>query len=205
MFEETLKAEAKHCLAVLGKSGLLRDAYLAGGSALALQLGHRLSVDFDFFTAKKFIPRIFSNNLSKLGAFEEDQADRDTVLGRFEKIKFSLFKYEYPLIDKTVKYLSVSLAGIKDIAAMKIDAISSRGAKRDFIDLFYICQSGLRLKEILNFYDDKYGGLKHKFIHIEKSLVFFQDAEKDEIPKMLKETKWSEVKRFFQYETVKIF
>ncbi len=74
MFEKTLVKSAREILALLGKSSILKDAYLAGGTALAFQLGHRISVDFDFFTQQEFIPRIFSAELSKLGAFEEAQA-----------------------------------------------------------------------------------------------------------------------------------
>jgi hypothetical protein len=126
---------------------------MAGGTAAALQLGHRISVDFDFFTPKTFSPRSFATALSKLGSFKEEQADKGTVLGRFAGVKFSLFHYEYPLIYPAKKYLSL------DIAAMKIDAIASRGAKRDFIDVYCICKAGYKLTGALNLYDKKYGKL----------------------------------------------
>ena len=73
MFEETLIKRANDGLAILGRSGILKDAYLAGGTAAALQMGHRISVDFDFFTPKEFIPKKLSTALSKLGSFDEDQ------------------------------------------------------------------------------------------------------------------------------------
>ncbi len=91
MFEETLIPGAKASLAILGRSGLLTNAYMAGGTAAALQLGHRISVDFDFFTEQAFIPRSFADELSKQGAFEENQVSQGTVLGNFECVKFSLF------------------------------------------------------------------------------------------------------------------
>ncbi|MDI6792308.1 MAG: hypothetical protein QME81_05495 [bacterium] len=65
MFEESLVEGAKENLALLGRSGILKDAYLAGGTAAALQLGHRISVDFDFFTMKEFVPKVFSGELSR--------------------------------------------------------------------------------------------------------------------------------------------
>lgn len=84
MFEETLIKRANDSLVILGRSDILKDAYLAGGTAAALQIGHRISMDFDFFTPKDFVPKEFSTALSKLGSFDEDQADKGTVLGKFK-------------------------------------------------------------------------------------------------------------------------
>ncbi len=204
MFEEALVKGARDILALLARSDILKDAYLAGGTAAALQLGHRISVDFDFFTTKEFVPKVFSAELSKLGSFNEEQADKGTVLGEFKGIKFSLFIYKYPLVFPPLKYLSLSIANIWDIAAMKIDAIATRGAKRDFIDLYFICKAGYRLAEILGFYNKKYGNLSSHLIHIQKSLVFFNDADPDETPRMLKEAEWEEVKEYFENEIKKL-
>lgn len=204
MFEETLIKGAKDILALLGRSNILKDAYLAGGTAAALQLGHRISVDFDFFTSKEFVTRVFSTELSKLGSFDEEQADKGTVLGEFKGIKFSIFIYKYPLIFPPKKYLSLNIADIRDIAAMKIDAIASRGAKRDFIDLYFICKDGYRLDEILGFYNKKYGKLVSNLIHLHKSLVYFNDAEPERMPKMLKKVKWEEIKEYFENEVKKL-
>ena len=204
MFEETLIKGAKENLALLGHSEFLKDAYLAGGTAVALQLGHRISVDFDFFTSKEFLPNSIAAELSNVGSFVVEQADRGTILGEFEGIKFSLFMYQYPLIFFPLEYLSVKVADIRDIAAMKIDAIATRGAKRDFIDLFFVCKSGYRLSELLNFYNEKYGMLASNLLHIQKSLVFFNDAETDEMPRMLKDIEWEELKTFFEDEVKKL-
>uniref|UniRef100_A0A7C4X9N4 Nucleotidyl transferase AbiEii/AbiGii toxin family protein n=1 Tax=candidate division WOR-3 bacterium TaxID=2052148 RepID=A0A7C4X9N4_UNCW3 len=204
MFEQVLTKKAKSNLALLGSSRLLKDAYLAGGTAVALQLGHRISIDFDFFTTKDFIPKVFSAKLSKLGAFKEEQADKGTVLGEFRGIRVSLFVYKYPLLFPALKYLSLNIADIRDIAAMKIDAIATRGLKRDFIDLYFICKSGYKLVEILKFYDKKYRNLASNLIHIKKSLVFFDDAESDAMPKMIKSVNWEEIKEYFEREVKKL-
>ena len=204
MFEETLVKPARDILALLGNSGILKDAYLAGGTAAALQLGHRISVDFDFFTNKEFVPKAFSSELLKLGPFDEDQADKGTVLGNFKGVKFSLFIYKYPLVFSPIEYLSLGIADIRDIAAMKIDAIATRGLKRDFVDLYFICKTGLQLVKIFEFYDKKYGKLASNLIHIQKSLAYFNDAELNDMPKMLKSCKWEEVKRFFEAEVKRI-
>ncbi len=203
MFGEALIKGASDSLAILGRSGILKDAYLAGGTAAALVLGHRISVDFDFFTSEEFTPKRFSAALSKLGSFNEDRADKGTVLGKFEGVKFSLFIYKYPLIFPPLKYLSLKIADIKDIAAMKIDAIATRGAKRDFIDLFFICQSGYALGQLLDIYDKKYKNLASTGTHIMKSLVYFNDAESEEMPEMLKKINWKDIKEYFENEVKK--
>ena len=205
MFEETLVRGAKDILAALGRSGILRDAYLAGGTAAALQLGHRVSVDFDFFTAREFDPKAFSARLSKLGSLSVEQADHGTVLGIFQGVKFSLFSYKYPLLFPVLNYSALRVADIRDIAAMKMDAIASRGAKRDFVDLYFICGTGYAVSDILKFYQKKYGkAASANRIHIQKSLVFFNDAEPDKMPKMLKDAKWDEIKKYFEREIKKL-
>jgi len=177
VFEEALIEGANDSLAILGRSGVLKDAYLAGGTAAALQIGHRISVDFDFFTSTEFAPKDFSRALSKLGSFDETQADKGTVLGNFKGVSFSLFIYKYPLIFPAKKYLSLNIADVRDIAAMKIDAIATRGAKRDFIDLYFIYQSGYQLKQLLDIYDKKYKNIAATGMHIMKSLIYWDCCE----------------------------
>lgn len=204
MFTEALSRNAQENLAILGESRLLKKAYLAGGSALALHLGHRISVDFDFFTAEEFIPKRFVKGLIKFGKFKEEQASKGTVLGEFRGTKFSLFLYRYPLLYPVKDFSCIKVADIRDISAMKIDVIATRGKKRDFIDVYFMCKEGMRLDEMLRFYDRKYGKLAPNLVHIKKSLVYFIDAEPDEMPKMLKPCSWDEVKRFFEREVIKL-
>ena len=96
MFTKVLSKATQKSLALLGESGLVKDAYLAGGSALALQLGHRYSVDFDFFTSGKFNSNQVVNSLERLGKFKSDLVQADTILGNFNSVKFSLFYLESP-------------------------------------------------------------------------------------------------------------
>jgi hypothetical protein len=200
MFEKALERDAADSLALLGSTGLLRSAYLAGGTAAALHLGHRISVDFDFFTPAEFSPRDYATQLAKIGAFNEETAEKGTITGKFQGVRFSLFLYEYPLLFETEEFKSLRIADIRDISAMKVDAIAGRGAKRDFIDLYFICRSGYGLKEILGYYDKKYGTLASNRIHIYKSLVYFDDAEQDSMPHMLAEGSWDIVKEYFRSE-----
>ena len=200
MFTKTLSGNTKKALAILGKSHLMDNAYLAGGTACALQIGHRISVDLDFFTPREFNVRELISSLKDIGKFKLDMQRWGTILGIFEDVKFSIFVYKYPVLFPFKSLFDINILDLRDIAAMKIDAISTRGIKRDFIDLYFICQKGISLKEILSLYDRKYGTLASNIVHIQKSLVYFVDAEAAAMPKMIKKVDWEEVKRYFENE-----
>lgn len=203
MFEQVLQKGAKDTLAILGQSGLLKNAYMAGGTGLALQLGHRISVDFDFFTEKKFKARPLVEQLNKAGLdFKLERIEWGTIIGHLGKTKFSLFFYDYPLIDKPIKFLDNNIASIKDIAAMKLLAISERGIKRDFMDLYFILakEKLLTLKEVFELYEKKFKMLRQDNAHLLKSLTYFEDADKTTVPEMLKPANWQEMKNFFEKE-----
>src|SRR4030043_2294207 len=159
MFEKVLSKNAKKSLALIGESGLMKEAYLAGGTALALEIGHRKSIDFDFFTAREFNENTVIQRLnSLLPDFELEKQDWRKILGYIGKTRFSYFFYEYPLQYKTLKFKNISLADPRDIAAMKIAALADRGTKRDFIDLFFIfeVEKIITLEEAMHLYDKKF-------------------------------------------------
>lgn len=204
MFEEVIPKKAKKALAVLGESGILRDAYLAGGTALALQLGHRVSVDLDFFAKAEFDEQAIVKQLSSLPIdFELERLTWRTILGYINKIRFSLFFYDYSWLERPKEYLGIKIAGIKDIAPMKLLAISDRGTKRDFIDLYFILaiEKIYSLEEIFYLYDKKFKVLRQNKMHIIKSLTYFKEADEMLMPKMLQEVSWKKVKKFFELET----
>lgn len=204
MFTKALFGDTKTILAVLGKSNLLKDAYLAGGTAAALQLGHRLSFDLDFFTPKEFNSLELIGELERAVGFNLEETTEGTILGRIKDIRFSLFLYKYKLLFPLKKFLGIDILDLRDIAAMKIAAVSDRGVKRDFIDLYLMCKAKISLDEMLRLYDKKYGKLASNLMHIKKSLIYFMDAEDQAMPKMLKPCRWEEVKRFFEREVKKI-
>ncbi len=201
MFTNTLSKNASGSLALLGKSGILNNGYLAGGTACALQIGHRVSLDLDFFTDKEFNIDIVLKQLEKLPGFKFSESAKWTILGTFPKVKFSYFYYPYPLIKKTSPFSQINLASLEDIAAMKIAAICDRGSKRDFIDLYFLAKK-FSLERILKFYDKKYSKLSNNIIHIMRSLDYFTDADPQESPKMLIRVSWEEVKQFFQSQSI---
>ncbi|MCX6791109.1 MAG: nucleotidyl transferase AbiEii/AbiGii toxin family protein [Candidatus Gribaldobacteria bacterium] len=207
MFEQALPGNAKNSLAILGESKLLDTAYLAGGTALALQLGHRISVDFDFFTKKEFNEQETTEQLANLPEpFKLDRKEKNTILGFIGKTKFSLFFYNYPLLEKPQKFLNINIASLKDIAVMKLATIADRGTKRDFIDMYFIVakEKAVSLQDILWLYDKKFKMLSQNRAHLLKSLTYFDDAEATIVPDMLKPTDWKEVKKFFEKETKRL-
>lgn len=204
MFTKTLSQNAAAALALLGKSGILKDAYLAGGTACALQLGHRVSLDLDFFTAIEFPTEIVLKQLGEIQGFKLDETAKWTILGSFPKVKFSYFYYPYPLIGKPVSFSGIKLASLEDIAAMKIVAICDRGTKRDFIDLYFLIKQKFSLEKILRFYDQKFNKLSSNIYHITSSLSYFADADPQKLPKMLIPVSWEEVKKFFHDQALNL-
>jgi len=202
MFKETLSKNAKKSLALLGKIEFFRRTYLAGGTAIALQLGHRESKDFDFFTKEKFNARNLANELKRrLPNFKLEKVTWGTIMGYIGKIRFTIFYYNYPLLFKSRSFLGINIADLRDIAAMKIASISDRGWKRDFIDLYFLIKNRIvTLEDCLNLYDEKFKELQQNKAHILKSLIYFEDAEKEKMPKMFQSVTWLEIKRFFEQE-----
>jgi len=191
MHEETL---SKNTRAVLEKlASLVEPFYLAGGTALALELGHRISVDLDFFNQEAFSVPALVEELNKIGELKiEDQ--RDTSFnGVLDGVKISFFKYPYPLLFDTKEFLGVKLADERDISAMKIQAVAGRGSKKDFVDLFVLLKK-YSLGELFDFFHKKYENFDYNKLHILKSLVYFLDAEKEFEPIYIQPINWNEVK-----------
>ncbi|MBU0535191.1 nucleotidyl transferase AbiEii/AbiGii toxin family protein [Patescibacteria group bacterium] len=194
MHEETLSIETKKVLEKIQTEETLKAFYLAGGTALALQLGHRKSVDLDFFSQNYPAQEALLQNLNKYKPTVVQQ-DRGTLDVFIDKVKVSFFEYKYPLLEKTIKYKTIELAQLLDIACMKIAAISQRGTKKDFVDLYMLLQK-YSLDEILKAFEKKYSGINYHKLHILKSLVYFDDADSDPEPDYLLNLSWNDVKTF---------
>lgn len=208
MFGKILSPEAKNALAILGREKFFRrDAYLAGGTAIALQLGHRFSYDLDFFSPVKFsaatMCRYLETNVPK---FRLQRWARGTILGFVGNFRFSLFFYEYPLLYAPISFSGIKIARIKDLAAMKIAAISERGTKRDFVDTYFISEGGgVSLRDAVLLFQKKYHTASDTIPHILKSLTYFEDAEKDNMPVMIEKISWEDIRKFFLRESPKAF
>jgi len=159
-----------------------KDFYLAGGTALALQMGHRDSVDFDFFSQKDFNTKELFESLREI--FEghallniQEESNTLTVLVD-DAIKISFFAHAYELIGSAINDENLSLASIADIGCMKLSAITSRATNKDYIDLYFILKQ-ISLADLLENARQKYPQLERNLIL--KSFVYFDDITLEKI------------------------
>jgi Nucleotidyl transferase AbiEii toxin, Type IV TA system len=174
---ETVEPKTVKILEKLMQMPSLKDFYLVGGTALSLQWGHRISEDLDLF---KFSNEDIDGTLIldeieiNFNSFSELGRKNYYLKLQIEGIKIDIMRYKYPLIDATLEIDGIRMLSPKDIAPMKLLAISNRGAKKDFYDLYYLFKL-FSLDEMYNFYEQKFGKIDTFQIH--RSLCFFDDAE----------------------------
>ena len=187
--------------------GLLRDLngelercafYLAGGTGLALQLGHRVSEDLDFFSAAEFDLALLARHMEDRPGYSETLVSKGTLYCRIAGVKLSFLYYPVPLRLPTIEYLSAKVADWRDILAEKFKTLSQRGARRDFYDI-YACFTlkGLAVADGVALFKARFAGTGINYPHVAKSLTWFADAEAEPEPRLLIPADWSAVKRFF--------
>lgn len=185
------------------RTSLLTPFYLAGGTGLALQLGHRHSLDLDFFTSETFDPELLLQNAQQLGGLAVLDRGSQTLHLQFRNAKVSFLGFAYPLLFSCALFRGVKVADARDIACMKISALAGRGAKRDFVDLYAVSQR-YELPLLLELFQKKFSQVNYSRVHLLKSLTYFEDAEKDPMPDMRAPHSWGEVKRFFSTEAPRL-
>lgn len=179
--------------------------YLAGGTALALQMGHRASVDLDFFSKKKtFATADMEDNLSRIGSWQTTLRKSGTLYGKFLGAKASFIAYPFFLPSKNrLRYGNITLLRPDDIAVMKIIAVSQRGRKRDFVDLYWYGNNCGDLEATFYRMLKQYPQ-KHNIAHILKSLTYFDDAESDPMPNINFAASWQGIKAYFRREAPRL-
>lgn len=195
LFYSTINTQLLELLNKLMQVNAFNGLRLAGGTSLALQIGHRHSVDLDLFGKLDIDEIDFQKIIKSLGTTIHLKKTHNINIFLINGIKIDLVNYPYPWLEKPIVADNIRLAGIKDIAAMKIAAITGRGTKKDFIDLYFLLQH-FSLDEIFYFYKQKYNDAPE--ILALKSISYFEDADKDESPIMLKPIKWEDVKFFIR-------
>jgi hypothetical protein len=197
---EILTHTQKRVLKLLGPFTHQQDFYLAGGTALAIHLGHRRSQDLDWFTTGR-IPDAMTLATSIRGEgipLVVRQVARGTLNGAISRIPVSFFEYQYPLLQKEIfgSEVGCRLASLPDIACMKLSAIAQRGHKKDFVDLYALGVKSFSLKQMLSFYQKKFS-LKD-IGHVLFGLSYFDDTEKERMPVMVWGTQWNAIKATIQ-------
>jgi predicted nucleotidyltransferase component of viral defense system len=181
----------------------LRGFYLAGGTSLALQIGHRISVDLDFFGDREFTTQEIIDLLSTIKPLSIISQNKNILILNVQNIKVDFVNYRYPLISTPLAEGPIRLLDTPDIAAMKLAAIAGRGRKRDFYDLYFLLRK-FSLPEMVGFYTKKYEDGSEMMVA--RSLTFFEDADTDENPKLLStDTAWEEVKKTILFEVRKFY
>jgi predicted nucleotidyltransferase component of viral defense system len=205
---EALPPQTKQALEAFSKMALFRSGgwYLAGGTALALQVGHRQSVDLDFFTPESSFDEVnLQRDLPVTGQWDLTSADSGTVYGEYDKAKVSFIAYPFFIAsEKYAHFGAVKILIPEDIAVMKIIAIGQRCRKRDFIDLYWYVHNREPLLNILQRVQKHYPNKKLPMPHFIKSLNFFAEAENDPMPTLFFDANWEEIKKYFQREVTKI-
>ncbi len=156
-------------------------------------------MDFDFFVPTDINNLDLLSRLGELGTFELFSESKNTIHGQLDGVQLSFITYRYDLLDDLVDCDCVNLAGLHDIACMKLDAMASRGARRDFIDLYFLMKR-IPLDLMLADYQRKTGGAGLSNYQLLKSLVYFNDAEDQPMPQMLSPIEWDSIKA--ELETV---
>jgi hypothetical protein len=194
---EVLSEQQRAILPALGEFTNANGFYLGGGTAVALYLGHRRSVDFDLFTPHLIEdPLVLARIAEDAGLPVTDtQTARGTLHGLIEGVQVSFFEYPYPDIGEPTQWsdCSLDLASLDDLACMKLAAIAQRGSRKDFVDLYAIANKHRPVGELLELYRRKYS--TKDIGHVLVGLTYFEDAEAEPPPEMINNMPWDDVKR----------
>lgn len=181
----------------------LKDFYLVGGTSLALQIGHRLSVDLDFFTSQRKDINEIENELLFLEDFKLNAKNNYSIFGEYKGVKIDILNYPYKFISEPIMYKGITLCNKEDICAMKLKTSMNRGAKKDFYDIYFLLKE-YSLTTMFEFFVKKYHNIEPNAII--KSLTYFEEAHNQENPVLLKEKDltWEKVQETIITETRKI-
>lgn len=193
LYLETVESSTLELLKKLQRLPVFEQTRLVGGTALALQLGHRKSIDLDFFGTIDCEAEYLRESIAGIASLTILKESPHIHIYIVDGIKVDIVNYKYPWLDDVVLEQGLRLASVSDIAAMKITAIIGRGTKKDFIDIAFLLHH-FSLEEILHFYAAKYND-SSVFMAM-KNLAYFDDAEADPMPDMFVNQSWQQLKAY---------
>ena len=191
LYYETIHPDTLELLKKIQSLDIFADTRLVGGTALALQIGHRKSIDLDFFGNMSASLEEIALELSEFAKANPLSSSKAMKFLIVDGVKVDIVNYPYGWIDCPVIEDGIILAGVKDIAAMKLSAITNRGTKKDFIDLYFLLKR-FSFNELIDLYLKKYSDAQ--LFTVLKSLTYFEDAEADPLPVMKEAICWDEIK-----------
>ena len=202
MFYETaMTPSCQKTLTYLRQQSFINDFYLAGGTALALQIGHRLSTDLDWFSVQRTLLAPERETICQTLQTNEQLkivSEQDGMLFvRLFGTDVSFIYQQHPLLQETAAYQGIQLASPTDIGLMKLAAVNSRGTRRDFIDL-YCLREIVSLEQLLALVPQKYTNRPDFLAILVRALAYFEDAEQQPMPQMYHEVRWQDVKAYCQ-------
>jgi len=192
--KETVSEFTLELLKTLMEDELLENFFLAGGTALALQIGHRISLDLDLFTQVSFTENEMLSNLEERYQFQMDFQAKNTLKGSIRELKVDLIAHNYPLVKPLIETEGIRIAAVEDIAAMKLNAIIGNGTRlKDFIDIVYL-SSSLTVLQMIDAYEKKYATRNPAMVI--KALDYHNDINLNEPIEMLAgKYKWEDIKK----------
>jgi len=198
---QTIEPHTLELLKKLMAEPPLTGTRLVGGTSLALQYGHRSSVDLDFFGTLDDDPLSIRECLERIGHVGVLKETKTIRIYDLDKVKIDFVNYSrYQWLAEAITEDGLRLASPQDIAAMKVNAIEGRGTRKDFVDIYFLLQH-YSLDDILGFYQEKYP--EHSVFRALMSLTYFEDAEKQMMPKMFSKVTWDEMKAYIIKEVEK--
>lgn len=187
----TIHPKTLQLLKSLQEINFIKDFFLVGRTSLALQIGHRISIDLDLFAFSDMEVTPILDYIDHLGEIRVINQTPKILNLFIDDIKVDFVSYRYNFIEAPILIDDLKLGSIKDIAAMKLSAITGRGSRKDFIDLYFILQN-FSLPQIFEFYNTKFPDGTDFLVF--KSLTYFDDAEIEPMPKMIIPIEWEAIK-----------
>jgi len=194
MHPKVLSAKAWKTIRSIVAAGLADGWMLAGGTGLALQIGHRYSEDLDFFRSGAFDVSALIDRLTAVGDVAVQDRTKDTLHAVVHNLRTSFLSIQAPLLFRGTAYRGLMLADPRDIAVMKVIAIGGHGSRKDFVDLYFLLRGGLDIPGIFALLGRRFGKVDYNEYHLLKSLVYFADADAEPMPRMLRRVDWEDVK-----------